>query len=58
MGRIFITSDTHFGHDRAFLYGPRGFTNYVEHDTAIIENWNNTVTDDDIAGGYVEQQEW
>lgn len=48
MGRIFITSDTHFGHDRAFLYGPRGFTNYVEHDTAIIENWNNTITDEDI----------
>ena len=48
MGRIFITSDTHFGHDREFLWGPRGFTNYVEHDTAIIENWNNTVTDDDI----------
>lgn len=48
MGRIFITSDTHFGHDREFLWGPRGFTNYKEHDTAVIENWNNTVTEDDI----------
>ena len=48
MGKIFLTSDTHFGHDREFLWGPRGFTNYTEHDTAVIENWNNTVTDDDI----------
>ena len=48
MGKIFLTSDTHFGHDREFLWGPRGFTNYAEHDTAVIENWNNTVTDDDI----------
>lgn len=48
MGRIFVTSDTHFGHDREFLWGPRGFTNYKEHDIAVIENWNNTVTEDDI----------
>ena len=48
MGKIFLTSDTHFGHDREFLWGPRGFTNYKEHDTAVIENWNNTVAEDDI----------
>ena len=48
MSKIFLCSDTHFGHDREFLWGPRGFTNYVEHDTAVIENWNNVVTDDDI----------
>ena len=48
MGNTFLTSDTHFGHDREFLWGPRGFTNYKEHDTAVIENWNNIVTKDDI----------
>ena len=48
MSRIFITSDTHFGHDREFLWGPRGFTNYVDHDTAVIENWNKVVGEDDI----------
>ena len=48
MGRIFITSDTHFGHDRAFLWGPRGFISYVEHDRQVIENWNSVVQPDDI----------
>ena len=48
MGKIFLTSDTHFGHDRAFLWGPRGFTNSKEHDEAIIKNWNEVVGPDDI----------
>ena len=45
---IFLTSDTHFGHDREFLWGPRGFTNSQEHDEAIIKNWNEVVGPDDI----------
>lgn len=48
MGKIFLTSDTHFGHDREFLWGPRGFTSSQEHDEAIIKNWNETVGPDDI----------
>ena len=44
---IFLTSDTHFGHDREFLWGPRGFTSSQEHDEAIIKNWNETVGPDD-----------
>ena len=48
MGKIFVTSDTHFGHDREFLWGPRGFTNYVDHDAAVIKNWNSVVGPDDI----------
>ena len=43
MGRIFITSDTHFAHNREFLYGPRGFSNIDDHDKAIIQNWNSVV---------------
>ena len=48
MGKIFLTSDTHFGHDREFLWGPRGFTSSREHDEAIIKNWNEVVGPDDI----------
>lgn len=48
MSKIFLTSDTHFGHDREFLWGPRGFTSSQEHDEAIIKNWNEVVGPDDI----------
>ena len=41
---IYITSDTHFGHDKMFLYEPRGFTNIQEHDAQIIKNWNKVVS--------------
>ena len=44
---IWITSDTHFGHDREFLYGKRGFEYVTEHDAAIINNWNSIVKSDD-----------
>ena len=47
MGRIFLVSDTHFGHDRAFLYEPRGFSNIADHDEAVIQNWNSVVQPDD-----------
>ena len=48
MGKIFVTSDTHFGHDREFLWGPRGFISHVDHDRQVIENWNSVVGPDDI----------
>lgn len=44
---IWITSDTHFGHDREFLYGPRGFNSIQEHDEAVIANWNAVVAPED-----------
>jgi calcineurin-like phosphoesterase family protein len=47
MGRIFITSDWHFGHDKEFLYKPRGFESIQEHDEKVIMRHNLTVTDDD-----------
>ena len=40
---IFVTSDTHFCHNRDFLYTPRGFDNIYEMNEAIIERWNNVV---------------
>jgi calcineurin-like phosphoesterase family protein len=48
MSKIYFTSDLHFGHDREFLYKPRGFSSIEEHDEAIIERWNNVVEADDM----------
>lgn len=45
---IFVTSDLHFGHDREFLWGPRGFKSSKEHDEAIIANWNSVVGPEDV----------
>lgn len=45
---IYFTSDLHIGHNKEFLYNPRGFKTILDHDTAIINNWNNTVTDNDV----------
>ena len=41
--KIWFTSDTHFGHKKEFLFGPRGFTSSEEHDAAIIEKWNSMI---------------
>lgn len=43
----YITSDWHFGHQREFLYGPRGFTNVYDMNKAIIERHNAIVQPDD-----------
>ena len=44
---IYLTSDTHFCHNKDFLYEPRGFQSIEEHDEAIVKNWNNIITPDD-----------
>ena len=47
MGKLFFTSDLHFGHDREFVWGPRGFNSVQEMNVAIIENWNKVINNDD-----------
>ena len=47
MGKIFATSDLHLGHDRAFVWGARGFKSIEEHDAEIIKRWNEVVTAED-----------
>lgn len=47
MNKIFFISDTHFGHQRSFLWEPRGFNSIEEHDEAIIKNWNEVVGPED-----------
>ena len=47
MSNIYVTSDTHFGHSKNFLYEPRGFNNIYDHDNTIIKNWNEIVNPED-----------
>lgn len=44
---IFFISDTHFGHSKIIDYCKRPFSSIEEHDKALIQNWNNTVGQDD-----------
>ena len=49
MGRIWVTSDLHFCHDRGFIYEPRGFSSVGEMNYAIVSKWNDVVQyDDDV----------
>ena len=45
---IWLTSDTHFCHDRGFVYTPRGFDNIEDMNEAIVERWNSVVQPDDL----------
>lgn len=47
MSNIFITSDTHFGHDRDFIYSPRGYSSELSASKAIVANINCDVKEDD-----------
>ena len=46
--RIFFTSDTHFGSQRAMTLSRRPFESVKEMDSTLILNWNNTVSSDDV----------
>lgn len=41
--KIWLTSDWHFGHDREFIWHPRGFNSIEEHNEAIIQRHNTFV---------------
>ena len=43
-----FTADTHFSHANIIKYCNRPFSNSVEMDGAIIENWNKVVGKDDL----------
>lgn len=49
MGKIWLTSDTHFGHDKNFIWQPRGYNSVYESDKDLIKKWNEVVgPEDDI----------
>lgn len=48
MGNIFFISDTHFYHQNIIEYCNRPFFNTNEMNQVIIDNWNQTVGQDDI----------
>ena len=62
MSEIWITSDTHFGHDKDFIWGARGFENIEQHNQEIIKRWNEVVKKDDIVyhlgDGMFKTTEW
>ena len=46
--RIFVISDTHFGHRNIIKYCNRPFADTDEMDEAIVRNWNEVVRPQDI----------
>ena len=46
--RVFIISDTHFGHEAIIRYCNRPFTSVEEMDQTMIKRWNETVSNNDI----------
>lgn len=44
---LFFTSDLHFGHKNVIRYCNRPFSSAAEMDQALIDNWNNTVSESD-----------
>ena len=47
MGKIWITSDLHFHHNKPFIYKARGFNSIDEHDYILWHNWQSYVHPDD-----------
>ena len=47
MGKIWLSSDTHFCHNKDFIYKPRGFQTVEEMNETIVKNWNQRVAHDD-----------
>ena len=43
----YYIADTHFGHKNVLLHDQRPFQNVDEMNAALIQNWNETVTDSD-----------
>ena len=49
VGKIWFTSDPHFSHANIMRFCDRPFESVKDMDEALIRNWNECVTDNDIA---------
>ena len=47
MGKIFVTSDYHFEHDRDFIWGARGYSSVEEMNREQLRKHNEIVDDED-----------
>ena len=47
MGKIYLTSDLHFCHDKEFIWKERGFNSVAEMNETIVSNWNSIVQQED-----------
>ena len=47
MSKIWLTSDLHFGHDREFVWGARGFEDVEEMNVAIVQRFNSVISPED-----------
>ena len=47
MSKVWFTSDLHFGHDRQFIWGPRGFESVDEMNKTVTANWCSLVKPED-----------
>jgi len=46
--RVFLISDTHFGHENIIRYCSRPFSSAEEMDRVLIRNWNEAVGPEDV----------
>lgn len=47
MGKIYLTSDLHFGHDREFIWKVRGYNSVEEMNEEQVRKWNEIIVEED-----------
>lgn len=48
MAKILLSADPHWGHNNIIRYCDRPFESKLEHDEALITNWNSVVNKEDM----------
>ena len=47
MGKIYLTSDLHWGHDREFIWKVRGYNSVEEMNEEQVRKWNEIIAEED-----------